>query len=284
MAPPLPSLTPTWHNTSYPSISPTRPDLSAANKTIIIITGAGSGIGRATAVSFSRAGAQKIHLIGRTPSKLQETQALLTCASTIHLCSVTDAAAVTSLASEISSWDILILAAGYLSGPATIANSNADDWWGSFETNVRGAYNPMQALLPKAHTSHATIIALTAVTTFPAKALPGLSAYISSKLALHMVIEFVAAENPNVTAVALHPGMVETEIFAKSGGDKERLPMDDISLPADFMVWLASPEAGFLSGRQVWANWDVEELKDKKEEILGGVDLTAGVYGWPFHS
>ena len=61
--------------------------------------------------------------------------------------------------------------------------------------------------------------------------------------------------------------------------------MDNIvNLPADFMVWLASPEAGFLNGRQVWANWDVEELKAKGEEIQSGMELMAGVYGWPFHA
>ncbi|PWY84977.1 putative NADP(+)-dependent dehydrogenase [Aspergillus heteromorphus CBS 117.55] len=318
--PPLPSLTPTWHNTTYPSISPTRPDLSAANRTIII-TGAGSGIGRATALSFSRAGAHKIILIGRTLSTLIETQSALSCPSSVHACSVTDEASLATLASEIGPWDVLILGAGYLAGPATIRDSGAEDWWGSFEvfipsfflhpslkslpthgerrirqsrglitvswfgqTNVKGAYLPIKTLLPTARPQHATIIAITAITTFPATALPGLSAYVGSKLALHKVIEFVAAENPNVFAAALHPGMVETGVFRKSGGDKERLPMDDVSLPADFMVWLASPEAAFLNGRQVWANWDVEELKLRRGRIGGGLELTAGVYGWPFRS
>lgn len=43
MAPPLPSFTSTWHNDTYPAISPTRPELSAAGKTVII-TGAVSGL------------------------------------------------------------------------------------------------------------------------------------------------------------------------------------------------------------------------------------------------
>lgn len=60
----------------------------------------------------------------------------------------------------------------------------------------------------------------------PAAMLPGLSAYISSKLALTKMIEFLAVENPNIFAVTAHPGLVESEIFAKSGAKSETLPMD----------------------------------------------------------
>ncbi|RAL06172.1 SDR family NAD(P)-dependent oxidoreductase [Aspergillus ibericus CBS 121593] len=283
MNPPLPSLTPTWHNTTYPAISPSRPELSVAGKTIII-TGAGSGIGRATALSFCRAGAHKIILIGRNEHSLQETQNALTCDTSIHALSVTDESSLTDLATTIGQWDILILGAGYLAGPSSIADSESQDWWLSFETNIKGTYLPIKHLLPTANPTHATLIALTAATTFPANMVPGLSAYMSSKLALHKVIEYVAAENPGIFAVALHPGMVETGVFRKSGGDKEVLPMDCVDLPADFMVWLASPEAGFLNGRYVWANWDVEDLRAKGEEIKKGLELMVGVYGWPFRS
>jgi len=38
-------------------------------------------------------------------------------------------------------------------------------------------------------------------------------------------------------------------------------------LPGDFSVWLASPEAKFLNGRFVWAQWDVDELISLKEKV-----------------
>jgi len=38
-------------------------------------------------------------------------------------------------------------------------------------------------------------------------------------------------------------------------------------LPAEFCVWLASSEAKFLKGKFVWANWDAQELLERKEEI-----------------
>jgi len=52
--------------------------------------------------------------------------------------------------------------------------------------------------------------------------------------------------------------------------------------PAHFLVWLASPEAAFLRGRLVWANWDVEELKSQAEEIQSGQKMTAGIVVWPY--
>ncbi len=52
-------------------------------------------------------------------------------------------------------------------------------------------------------------------------------------------------------------------------------------LPADFVVWVASPEAEFLKDRYVWVNWDIEELKGMKEEIVKGDLLKMTLKGWP---
>jgi hypothetical protein len=54
-----------------------------------------------------------------------------------------------------------------------------------------------------------------------------------------------------------------------------------VELPASFIVWASSPEADFLRGKFIWANWDVEELKAKKEELLASPQLTLGLLGWP---
>lgn len=55
-----------------------------------------------------------------------------------------------------------------------------------------------------------------------------------------------------------------------------------VQLPAHFIVWLTSPEGSFLNGRSVWANWDVDELKAKKDSIQQSQLFTAGINGWPF--
>jgi hypothetical protein len=44
---------------------------------------------------------------------------------------------------------------------------------------------------------------------------------------------------------------------------------DAVDLPSHFCVWAASPEAKFLRGKFLWANWDVDELKARKEELMG---------------
>ncbi|KAL2833634.1 hypothetical protein BJY01DRAFT_90608 [Aspergillus pseudoustus] len=283
MQPPFPSLTATWHNESYPAISPTRPELSAAGKTVII-AGAGSGIGRATAQSFDRAGAARIILLGRNTAKLEETQSSLSASRTrseVHSVSVTDEEAMVRVAAQVGCWDVLVLSAGFMSRPSEVREADLTEWWGAFETNVKGSLIATKVFLPTANPAHASIIGLTSGVVFPPTIQPGLSAYVASKLALVKVIEYIAAENPHVFASALNPGMIKTAMFDKLG-DTTGVPFDNVNLPADFILWLASNEASFLNGRFVYANWDVTELKDRAEEIKAGIPLTSGINGWPF--
>lgn len=63
--------------------------------------------------------------------------------------------------------------------------------------------------------------------------------------------------------------------------------MNLVSLPADFLVWAASPEADFLGGKIVYAAWNVDELKERRSEIMGvkgqpgSGDLFLGFQGFP---
>ncbi len=51
-----------------------------------------------------------------------------------------------------------------------------------------------------------------------------------------------------------------------------------VSLPADFLVWVASPEAKFLNGKVVFAAWDVDELKSREKEIVGTSPFTGELW------
>ena len=62
----------------------------------------------------------------------------------------------------------------------------------------------------------------------------------------------------------------------------DKINFDLVSLPASFNVWLASPEARFLNGRFLRANWDVDELKAQAKQIEAGTQLTIGLVGWPY--
>lgn len=75
----------------------------------------------------------------------------------------------------------------------------------------------------------------------------------------------------------MQPGVVATELAKQAG----RKAPDDPRLPAGMAVWLsASPQAKELNGRFIWANWDVNELLSKKEEIQKGSLLTMWLRGW----
>ncbi|PVI01574.1 NAD(P)-binding protein [Periconia macrospinosa] len=291
MQPPFPSFTSTWHNDTYAAIDPTKPDLSQTGKTIII-TGAGSGIGRQTALSFAKANASHIVLIGRTESTLSETATLITSTNpstkaTVHAASVTDSAAISSIAASVGTWDVLVLGAASISSPALVAQADLTAWWDNYEVNVKAVVQNVQAFLPTANPKRASLFTLAAGGfVFGAKATAYLSGYITSKVTQSKLTEYLAAENPNLFAVSVHPGMVDTKVFRSSGADPAKLPIDTERLPADFLVWLSQGEGekvGFLNGKTVFANWDVDELEAKKAEIEGNEGLlTIGLGGWPF--
>lgn len=112
----------------------------------------------------------------------------------------------------------------------------------SSQTNVKGTMVAAQAFLPTANPSHATILGVTTGTVgLPPAMLTGISAYISSKLAQVKFLEFLAAENPNIFVASVHPGMVETDIFKKSGAKAEALPMDKGRLSPTILFLSSQP-------------------------------------------
>ena len=70
------SPTTTFHSKTYPTLSPTRPELSAKGKNVII-TGGGTGIGAETARYYAQAGASRIAILGRREQPLLETKDLI---------------------------------------------------------------------------------------------------------------------------------------------------------------------------------------------------------------
>ena len=154
-----------------------------------------------------------------------------------------------------------------------------------------------QAFLPTANSSpdaghKPTVIGVSAgLITLPPVASPniGASAYVASKMSSLKILEHLAAERSDLTVVSAHPGAIETAMMEEAGANNEMLVrarkdgfMDEESLPGHFFVWLSTPDAAFLAGKWVWANWDVEQLIERKEEITGSDLLTSVVQGWPF--
>ena len=87
-----------------------------------------------------------------------------------------------------------------------------------------------------------------------------------SKFILDALATYVAAEYPNVNAVSMHPGLIPTDMLREPF--RSLFNLDSPELVGGTAVWLCQEKAKFLSGRFIAANWDVEELLARKEEIL----------------
>jgi NAD(P)-dependent dehydrogenase (short-subunit alcohol dehydrogenase family) len=135
--------------------------------------------------------------------------------------------------------------------------------------NIRGNFLVTQSFLAALPTpsTPAKIITLCSAPAY--EIFPTFSAYGISKLAVFELMTYVAVENPNVVAVAVHPGIVRTDMMLDMF---EPFAHDTPELVGGLAVWLASWEdsKAFLSGRYVSANWDVEGLVQRKGEILEG--------------
>lgn len=136
MKAPFPSAIINWHNDTYPSIDPTSPSLSAAGKTVVI-TGGGTGIGRATVEAFAQAKAAAITITGRRVAPLEETKEFIEAKYSVpvHVFSadVIDGAAMRKVAETVGGWDIFVHNAGYMSEKGTITEADLEEWWKGWE-------------------------------------------------------------------------------------------------------------------------------------------------------
>ncbi|KIW28106.1 uncharacterized protein PV07_07790 [Cladophialophora immunda] len=292
-----PCFTKVYRKTTYPAIDPSRPELSAKDKTVIV-TGAGEGsIGAAVALAFAKAGARKIGLIGRTEETLQKTKAAIsqsfpdaTVLITTADISRTESVGIAAhhARAELGAWDVFANCAGYLPDLTTLTGADEDDWWKAFEINVKFSAHFAKHFLPKCRPNATYISTNAAACHLRASHFPKTSSYLASKLAMAKLDEYLAEENPRLRVFTVHPGVIATRMTEKVLGNLSQLPagdfLDDPELPANFMVWLASPEADFLkSGRFLWANWDVDELVARKAEIEADPALfRITIGGWPF--
>ncbi|KAG4441113.1 hypothetical protein IFR05_003403 [Cadophora sp. M221] len=269
------AFTKSTHRDVYPAIDPTAATNSQAGK-VIVITGASKGLGRiAFAASFAKAGPKAIVLVARTAESLAAT------AKEIHeinnkievLTVPTDLLNTESISAlwekvktKFGHADVLINNAGTLAGAGPVSDAEAGSWWSDFEVNGRGTFLVSQGFLQLlGKERRGTVINLTtgaAVSVFP-----GISSYSISKLIPIQLAAYIAAENPNVTAVALHPGTVKTDMTLDSF---VRFSLDTPELVGGIGVWIATEKAAFLTGKYVSSNWDVDALVERKEEITGG--------------
>ncbi|CAG8902766.1 unnamed protein product [Penicillium egyptiacum] len=299
MAPPSPSYTEVIHSATYAGIDPTQPSLSTAGK-VVLITGASGGIGRATASSFAASGPGALILLGRRADALAETATIVRASHAdvtiqTHEAELCDASgvrnAMNKVAAEFGGIDILVHCAGVLAPVVPLLEADPVTFLDGYKTAVVGSLVTAQAVVlanktvsPEEDKPVTLINLTTAGIIFPPFA--GMGAYVSSKMAAVKILQSFAVENPQVRLHNVHPGFLQTAMSAKlSESIKLPFAFDDISLPADFLVWIVSPEAEFLKNKIVFASWDVDELKARKKEIVGEPpgtgELWLGYQGFP---
>ncbi len=151
------SLVPTLHNDTYPFIDPAKGSACEIN---VLVTGASKGIGRATAKSFARAGASGIALLARSDldAVAEEVieaakQAGRKAPKIVKLqADMSDAVAVQSamdrVKQELHTLDIVVNNASRLEEWRPLAETDVDDWWRTWEVNVKGTYIVSRAALP----------------------------------------------------------------------------------------------------------------------------------------
>lgn len=215
------SFTETWHNRPYPAILPTRPEISAAGKNVVI-TGGGTGIGKATAIAFAQAGAKSVSIIGRRVDRLQTAGAAITEANpsthvVLQTGDVTNRtsieAALGAIMAKIGGRIDIFINAGILPKEAAVIDYPESEVQRSFEINFMGSFNALQVFTPLAAPGAKLLNIGSAISHWaPLPEVPGVWSYAATKLAALKMMEYYASENPNIHVVSIQPGIVGTEI------------------------------------------------------------------------
>lgn len=228
---------------------------------IVVITGATSGIGEATAKAFAKEGAVVV-LLGRNLEKgskiVTDIEALNGKAIFIR-CNVSDENSVKEAAKKITSEfnriDVLFNNAGIMLPSSEIENTEIDDWKKTFEVNLDGVFYVTRNLKKLIFKSKGNIINNASIAGLQSYVVGRSYAYSASKSA---VIQFTRQMAKNyapdgIRVNCICPGIIDTSIL----GDRdrkvyaERIPLGYVGKPddvANVVMFLASEKASYLTG------------------------------------
>jgi 2-keto-3-deoxy-L-fuconate dehydrogenase len=237
-------------------------DLTGKNA---VVTGGGSGIGRAVCLLFAKQGAI-VHVVDVNEEQAKETVQLITDAdgeAYVRVCDVTHQQQVVELYTQISTIHILVNNAG-VSHIGKAHTTSEEDFDRIMKVNVKGIYNSLFAALPLM-LGHGGVI-LNMSSTVALVGIPDRFAYSTSKGAVYAMTMSVAKDyvNENIRCNCILPGRVHTPFvdnyLAKNypGKEKEMFeklsktqPIGRMGTPEEIaylILFLCSDEAGFITG------------------------------------
>lgn len=235
----------------------------------ILITAAGQGIGRASALACAREGARVIatDINSVLLAKLAEEGAV----AATHVLDVRDSAAVAALAAQLPALDGLFNCAGYVHNGSVLACDEAA-WDFSMDLNAKGAYRMVRAFLPgmlarmEQEGSSGSIVNMASMAS-SIKGFPSRFVYGASKAAVIGMTKAIAADFARVglRCNALCPGTVDTPSLRERiaaapdpvQAEKDfiaRQPLGRLATVDDIapqVVYLLSDESRFVTGQAV---------------------------------
>ncbi|GIT92677.1 short-chain dehydrogenase [Jannaschia pagri] len=234
------------------------PDLTSKT---VLITGASRGIGAAAARAFAAQGANVV-LMARGVDDIADLAGEIGERALAVPCDVSRwsevARGVQAAVDTFGSLDVLVGNAGVISPIGPLAETDPDAWTHLIDVNLKGVYYGMRAVLPiMAAQGAGTVITISSGAAH--RALPGWSAYCTSKAGAKMLTEAAHAEyGETLRIMGLSPGTVATQmqrdIKASGVGPVAQLDWEDhipAEWPAKALVWMCSPEADDLKGTEL---------------------------------
>jgi len=206
------------------------------NKTAVI-TGAGSGVGAATALALAKQG-WRLALVGRRREAL-ESVAAQAGGAVVCPCDIGDAEAVTAMSArvlkELGDVEVLVNAAGTNAPQRALEVLSLADYRAMIDTNLNGAYYCVQAFLPQMRArGSGTIVNIVSDAGKAAspKAGPG---YVMSKFGMAGLNQAINAEERGrgIRACAIFPGDINTPLLDKRPAPPDAASRDKMMQPED---------------------------------------------------
>ncbi len=235
-----------------------------------VVSAAGQGIGRASAVLFASEGAS-VHALDINPATLEQLRTEFPSITTSVL-DVTDPSAVASFAAGAGPVDILFNCAGFVHHGSILDTAEAD-WDFSFNLNVRSMYRMIRALLPgMLELGGGSIINMSSVVS-SVKGAPNRFVYGTTKAAVIGLTRSVAADfvGQGIRCNAICPGTVETPSL------QGRINAFEDPIEARKMFISRQP-IGRLGTAQEIANLALYLASDESSYTTGAVHIIDGAW------